>query len=74
MVVWLMFLAAVSAIGGLLFLSQATAGVGMIAFGCFLGILGRVAQSHSQHFQLTDRSPKKPTEYAAPALPIGPTA
>lgn len=34
---------------GLLFLSQATAGVGLIAFACLAAICARIAQASEQH-------------------------
>lgn len=34
---------------GLVFLSQATSGVGLIAFGCLLAICARIAQAASHH-------------------------
>jgi hypothetical protein len=41
----LVILAVLVGCGGLLFLSNATAGVGIIAFGCLLAILARIAQA-----------------------------
>ncbi len=41
----LMLVACLSGIGGLLFLSQATSGVGLIAFGCLAGIVARLLQA-----------------------------
>jgi len=40
-------------IGGLMSLSQATMGVGLLAFGCFLAIAGRVVQAEKHHQDLT---------------------
>lgn len=37
---------------GALSLSQATAGVGIIAIGCFFGILARLAQASAHHDEL----------------------
>ena len=34
---------------GLLFLSQATAGVGLVAFGCWLAIVARLVQAETIH-------------------------
>lgn len=47
----LIVFAVLTGAAGLLFLSQATTGVGLIAFGCLLGILGRIAQAavHQKH-------------------------
>lgn len=36
-------------LGGFLFISEATMGVGVIGFGCGLGILARIAQAGAQH-------------------------
>ena len=41
--------AVVAALVGMLFLSQATAGVGLVALGCFFAIFTRIAQAHKQH-------------------------
>lgn len=43
------FAAFVTAGLGVLFLSQATIGVGLIAVGCFLAIIGRIIQAGAQH-------------------------
>lgn len=46
----LLVLAGCGAVGlGLLFLSEATTGVGLIAAGCFLAIIARIAQASSHH-------------------------
>ena len=37
---------------GLLSLSQATMGVGLIALGCLIGILGRLGQAYYQHEEM----------------------
>ena len=34
---------------GLMLLSNATLGVGVVAAGCWLAIIARVAQAHQQH-------------------------
>ena len=49
----LIALAVLAGAAGLLFLSQATTGVGLIAFGCLLGILGRIAQADGHHKRQT---------------------
>lgn len=37
---------------GLVFLTQATTGVGLLAFACFLAILARIDQARAQHAEL----------------------
>jgi hypothetical protein len=53
MPLFLMVVLLIGALGaggiGLLFLSQATAGVGLLAFGCLLAICARIAQAAGQH-------------------------
>lgn len=51
MVNLLIVLALISGGAGLLFLSQATTGVGFLAGGCLLGILARLAQAAEYHRQ-----------------------
>ena len=46
---FLIVLGLLAAAGGLLSLSEATTGVGIIGFGCFLGVLARIAQADKQH-------------------------
>jgi hypothetical protein len=46
---FLLVLAVLAAVAGLLQLSQATLGVGLIAMGCFFGILARIEQARSQN-------------------------
>ncbi len=48
----LVVLAILVAIAGALMLTQATMGVGVIAFGIFLIALARVVQAERQHSQL----------------------
>ena len=45
-------LAVLAVVGGALSLSNATAGVGIIAIGCFLAICARIAQAGQQHAAL----------------------
>jgi len=45
MVVILALISVVIGAAGLLSLSQATAGVGLVAFGCLVGILARLVQA-----------------------------
>lgn len=46
----LLVLVGAGAVGlGLLFLSEATTGIGLIAAGCFLAIVARIAQASSHH-------------------------
>lgn len=45
----LVVVAVLFGLGGLLFLSEATSGVGLIAFGCLLAILGRIHQAGQHH-------------------------
>jgi hypothetical protein len=47
----LIVFAVLAGAAGLLFLSQATTGVGLIGFGCLLAILARIAQAagHQEH-------------------------
>src|SRR5262245_30310372 len=49
MAIFLAVVGSVAAVLGLLLASQATQGVALIAFGCFLGILSRLAQAHAHH-------------------------
>lgn len=48
----LVVLALLGGIMGFMFLSQATTGVGIIAFACLIAILARVAQAAEQHKEL----------------------
>jgi hypothetical protein len=41
--------AVIAGLAGLLFMSQATAGVGLIGFGCLLMILARIQQAERHH-------------------------
>ncbi len=47
----LIVLGTLTALGGLLYLTEATEGVGLIGLACFLGILARLAQAkqHTDH-------------------------
>ncbi len=45
----LILVAILTAVGGLLFLSQATTGVGIIGIACLLAIFARLAQASDQH-------------------------
>lgn len=54
----LVVLALVAAAIASLSLSQATVGVGIMAFACLLGILARVAQASQQHKESLARLPK----------------
>lgn len=49
MVSALSILAFLVGIGGLLFLSQVTAGVGVICFACLLAILARISQAETHY-------------------------
>lgn len=45
----LVVVALLAGVIGLLFMSQATTGVGLICFACLLAILARMAQAHEHH-------------------------
>jgi hypothetical protein len=49
MSIFLVILGLLVVLGGILSLTQATLGVGLIAIGCFLAILARLAQAEVQH-------------------------
>ena len=49
MSIFLVILGLLVVLGGILSLTQATLGVGLIAIGCFLAILARLAQAEAQH-------------------------
>jgi hypothetical protein len=49
MSIFLVVLGLLVVLGGILSLTQATLGVGLIAIGCFLAILARLAQAEVQH-------------------------
>jgi len=51
----LIVIAILTAIAGALMLTQATMGVGVIAFGIFLVALARVVQAERHHSQLLNR-------------------
>jgi ABC-type enterochelin transport system permease subunit len=51
----LIVIAILTAIAGALMLTQATMGVGVIAFGIFLAALARVVQAERHHSQLLNR-------------------
>ena len=48
-------------LGGILSLSQATMGVGIVAIGCFLGIAARLLQASTYQKQLADILSDRPT-------------
>ena len=52
MSIFLVILGILVVLGGILSLTQATMGVGLIAIGCFLAILARLAQAEAQHRQV----------------------
>ena len=47
----LMILGILVVLIGAVSLSQATMGVGLVAIGCFLGILARLAQAEAHHWR-----------------------
>jgi len=49
---FLIVLALLAGFGGLMFLSNATTGVGVICFACLFAILARIAQAAEQHKEL----------------------
>lgn len=49
MVTVLLVLSVIAAVFGLLSLSEATMGVGVLALACLLGIFARIAQAHQHH-------------------------
>jgi len=49
MSIFLVILGLLVVLGGILSLNQVTLGVGLIAIGCFLAILARLAQAEAQH-------------------------
>ncbi len=53
----IMMIACLFGVGGLLFLSQATSGVGLIAFGCLLGIVARIIQAEAFEKQRAKKPP-----------------
>jgi hypothetical protein len=55
MAVLLRILAVLAGLVGLGSLSNATMGVGIICFGCLLGILARMAQAEEHHRHPKDR-------------------
>ena len=57
---------------GVLFLSEATSGVGMIAFACLLGIIARIAQASDHRAKATAKPKPLPTDQAE-AKPHDPT-
>jgi hypothetical protein len=59
MVTLLEILAVLAGLFGLISLSQATLGVGVIGFGCLLAILARLAQAEAHH-KATNRSDSSP--------------
>ena len=56
MTVFLVVISLLVVVIGALSLSKATMGVGMIAIGCFIAILARLAQAADQHH--ANKSPK----------------
>lgn len=60
----LVAVALLSAAGGVASLSNATAGVGGIAFACFLGILARVVQAERHHAALVRVLSERPSPAA----------
>jgi len=66
----LVFLGVVAGVLGLASLSQATAGVGGIAFGCLLAIFARMAQASAHHQQSRSRTVATPVDLAARLSPF----
>lgn len=52
MAVLFVLLSVLAAMAGLLFLSEATTGVGIIGLACYFGILARIGQADAQHKKL----------------------
>lgn len=55
-------LAGLAFVIGIVFLSNATMGVGAIAAGCFFGIFARIAQADRQHRAVLKALAQKPVE------------
>lgn len=52
MVMFLMVIAVLCGLGGLVFASQATLGLALIGFGCLLLLLARMEQAYRYHHEL----------------------
>jgi len=66
----LAIVASLLAIIGLLSLSKATSGVGLIAFACFVAILSRLAQAQAQHARAFPPEPAPEWKPSPPARPF----
>lgn len=64
----LVVVAVLFGIAGLFFLSEATTGVGLLAFGCLLAIMARIAQAGAQHQEATAAVESSSEPEAAPLL------
>jgi hypothetical protein len=65
MVILLVAMSCLGALMGLVLLSKATVGVGVLCGGCLLAILARIAQASAQHAELKRLIDKKPHDGAA---------
>lgn len=75
MTIFLLILAFVAAAIGLLSLSQATAGVGIIAFACLLAIAARIAQASAHSSAPAGAISPVPSTldtHRAPGMDLGP--
>lgn len=68
MAIFLALVASLVAVIGLLLLSNATSGVGMIAFACFLGILARLAQAQAHQQRASPPEPAPAWKSTEPDL------
>lgn len=69
----LLILALLFVFGGALSLSNATAGVGVVAMGCFLAICARIAQAGTQHAALL-RAVERASKTKEAQMPGSPAA
>jgi hypothetical protein len=65
MVILLVTMSCLGALMGLVLLSKATSGVGVLCVGCLLAIFARIAQASAQHAELKKLIDKKPQGDAA---------
>lgn len=61
-------LSVLAGFGGLLFLSNATAGVGLIAFALLMAVFARLLQADKHHRALLQRSQPNTLRDAPPAV------
>jgi uncharacterized paraquat-inducible protein A len=72
MIVFLLVVGTIAVLGGVVMLSNATMGVGVVAFGCFMGICARIAQASQHQKELLRAMHGDPVDDALPRRSTAP--